>query len=655
MDKTSHKEPEKLSLSSPSLSEERKGQMNGNNQEILQKKDMKIYIDIAKQYVKGYLNCKEVQDLQAQIQSSSSERTQEQTMKLYLELGGLSFRKNQYNAALEAYHKFYEIKKKLGETDDSSSKLVLNRIVETEIILAKYEEARQTLDHHYQPSDLCLKENNNNEVIGTYENIISLLFCEGKSQEALDKVNEYLEYVKKENDIDKMKILEMKFFRVKLYTILSQTEKISETFEPLLEEFRNLTDCLNKASEKAEILNIIGFIYFVLGKYDKSLLYFEDSLKEALRSEDKQFLNVIHLLIRIGNIYSLNGDYPLACDFCLEACNMCEEVFGNTHPLAAVCFACIGTIYGRQCKFQEAEDYLQKSLAIRQSIFQTHHPLIADSYKRIGELYFYMTKYQQAHENYKTALDIYLECYQNNVFHYDIAYAYSDLGKVNFLRRQYVDAQIDFEKCLSVLKNLFGNDHPNVADTYGNISIIFGATRQLDRQLEYLLKVLDIQKRVLEKNHIKMGSTYQNLAHCYSEQGNYDKAIKKANKAIVIRKKAYGEVHPQVSDIYSRLGIIYKRKEDYREAMKYMMRSLKINLKFYPIENTRNFGMLSNLAFLYKKMKNFEEAKRYYRITKLIKQRAVENTNEHIYEVTKRATSLNEQDMTRLDINQNIF
>ena len=635
---------------------------NGNR--VLQfsgRENLKVFLDKAKNEIDEHLSCEQIKKLQEQLETKLKENNQpiNELQDLYLELGELCVKKNQYAEGLKMYKEYYKLK----TTQSSDSKLsnvpILNTIAKLNTYLNLLEDANKNLNE-----GLNILENDGGENgalnAEIYKNKALLLIQQGRYADALGNINQSLEYIEKLEDGTKnykFEVLETKFVKIRICAHLSLIKEMNKNFEAASQEFQEYKTQENRR-DIADILQIIGFVYFILGKYPEAEASYTSSLEECFKNPDRNFVAISNCLLRIGDLCRINGEFYTGVELCEGAFDIVSKIFGPEHPATATCHAYIGTNYTQQCNFDVGKYHLDEAFDIREKVLPVGHVDMADSYRRLGELSIYTTRHQDAFTNYQTALRIYNQCFSANSskspLHYLIATAHSDLARSQATLRKFTDAKSNLEKALDILKVLFDEVHPLVADNYGNMSVIYAAQNINNKQIEFLKKVKPLQKKIYGEGHFKIGTTYHGLANWHLSQQNYEKALKNMNKALRIRMRSFGAHHPMISDMYTGFGLIYKKKGDDREAIKYMMQSLQINLKFYEISNFRNYIILINLGALYQNVNHIEVSNDFYRTAKLLVKKSPREFE--VFSVfIKHMILLYEERIGRLKDDQNLF
>ena len=80
-------------------------------------------------------------------------------------------------------------------------------------------------------------------------------------------------------------------------------------------------------------------------------------------------------------------------------------------------------------------------------------------------------EYNQAKELHEKALIIFKQIFGED--HADVATSYSNLASVYYSLKEYTQAKELHEKVLTIRKNIFGGDHADVATSYNNLALVY--------------------------------------------------------------------------------------------------------------------------------------------------------------------------------------
>ncbi len=133
-------------------------------------------------------------------------------------------------------------------------------------------------------------------------------------------------------------------------------------------------------------------------------------------------------------------------------------------------------------------------------------------------------------------------------------------------------------KSLDIYKELLGEKHIRVAESYNSIGINYYYKGEYDNSLQYYFKSLKITKELLGEKHTLVASLYHNLGDVYNKKREYVTALEYYGKAAKIHKELLREKHKYIAMLYNDFGDVYKDKTDYHTALEYYQKALCGNL-----------------------------------------------------------------------------
>lgn len=208
------------------------------------------------------------------------------------------------------------------------------------------------------------------------------------------------------------------------------------------------------------------------------------------------------------------------------------------------------------------------------------------------------------------------------------------------------------EQSLAVFTNLYGQNHPLVADTLNNLALVY-KTQGKQKEAETLflqalsidtktqetqnksarllnnlanlyqeqsryqeaevlfLQALELDKQIYGSEHIEVATDLNNLALLYRIQGRYDEAEPLARRALALKEKKHGYEHPATAKNINNLAALYYEQERYDEAEPLYERALAIRMRIYESDHPEIANSLNNLALLYEKQGKFSQAETY--------------------------------------------
>ena len=239
--------------------------------------------------------------------------------------------------------------------------------------------------------------------------------------------------------------------------------------------------------------------------------------------------------------------------------------------------------------------------------------LVKANYFRVqGIVYSHLGQYNQAKEYHEQSLSITKEIYGEQ--HGDIATSYNNLGNVFWELHQYNQAKEYYEKSLSIRKNIYREQlHSDVAASYNNLGLVYRDLSQYDQAKEYHEKSLDIRKKIHGEHHGDVATSQNNLGTVCSALGEHEEAKKYYEKSLASRKAIYGEHHGDVAASYNNLGVVYRHLGDYDRAKEYHEKSLAIRKEIYGELHGDVAASYNNLGLVYRELGPRDRAEEYYK------------------------------------------
>lgn len=269
----------------------------------------------------------------------------------------------------------------------------------------------------------------------------------------------------------------------------------------------------------------------------------------------------------------------------------CQETYAQSvqDTIIASQYFSKGEVLLADRKQDSALVYFEKALtAYRLSNAQKR---VADCSDKIVEVHKANYNFDQAMQYAKRALDIRLKTFGDN--HPQVAESYNSIGHILKQQDQYEEAMEYYQKALTIQLDVFGDKDHRVADCYHNIGTVHHVLAQYDQAMEEYKKGLAIRINTFSEKHQKIADSYIDMGTTYYHLGKYKVALGYYQKALKIRTPVFGENSPEVAFCYNHMGNILDRLDQYDDALKYQEKAL--------ITMTEVFGEYHpNVALCYK-------------------------------------------------------
>ncbi|WP_027000384.1 CHAT domain-containing protein [Eisenibacter elegans] len=229
------------------------------------------------------------------------------------------------------------------------------------------------------------------------------------------------------------------------------------------------------------------------------------------------------------------------------------------------------------------EEVLQKTLeglALPAEVLSVAHPLRARLYVLQGAAYLYQARLTQAQESLHRAvklLDTLAESPQQTqalaeYYNYQALYFWSNANETQALEFH--------QKALALRRQLFGDDHPEVAGSYNNIGLLYAQSNPVEA-LHYYALALQIYKHHFVANHPQLANLYNNMGIICFGQGQYEAALDFFETSLELQEQRYGRRHPNIAFVLTWQGQIYGQQGDNIAARQLFDEALDIYQKSY--------------------------------------------------------------------------
>lgn len=348
-------------------------------------------------------------------------------------------------------------------------------------------------------------------------------------------------------------------------------------------------------------------IYFRFSAHDSGLIYLRKSLAIRQKELPPQDRNVSGSYHNLAAHYYIKENYDSALHYQLKAVSIDEQRLNPYHPDLATSFNLLSLIYQKHNEYTLAIFYQTNTLRIRAQIYEAYHPYLASTYNNIGNLYRDMGSFNRdigksdlANSYYdsailyqRKALPIYERSFSK--FHPEKANAYHNLALM-YRNLQKPDSSIIWEhKALEIRKKSNASLYPEFASSYNNLSLSYFVLGKRDSTLHYTRKLLEARRSVLEPSHKLLGTAHHNLASIYKGMREYDSAYIHMQKSVDIRKIALSPLDSTLKKTYEQLALIQYFWGDFDGGTESQHNCLRI---FEQLPKCNNQELAIHLKFL---------------------------------------------------------
>lgn len=240
-----------------------------------------------------------------------------------------------------------------------------------------------------------------------------------------------------------------------------------------------------------------------LGKYDNAIEHFLEAIKHY--TDEITDYSVWYLYNRLAFVYRKKSNYDEALKYynkTSEELSKKEYKNNNIRQLElATTMNDIGIVNLNKGNYAKALESYYKSLYIRENTPGAKDSDIAFSYHNIGTAYQKMGDYEKAKEYHEKALKIRREKLNYSDYQPDVSASFAHIGNDYLGMGDYENAKKQYDKALEIRLKLFGENHPQTAWIYSNISEWYEKQGKHCEAIEYIDKTIAIRRSCLGEEH----------------------------------------------------------------------------------------------------------------------------------------------------------
>jgi tetratricopeptide (TPR) repeat protein len=170
---------------------------------------------------------------------------------------------------------------------------------------------------------------------------------------------------------------------------------------------------------------------------------------------------------------------------------------------------------------------------------------------------------------------------------------------------QYSQAVSLAEEALELARQVWGEEHPNIATSLNNLAVLYKLQGSLAEVEPLYQEALAMRKRLFPTHHPDVATSLNNLAFLYKSQGRLAQAEPLLEEALAMSKRLLPGDHPDVAKGLNNLAILLAATSRYPEALELMKEATAIDNRLI----SQAFATSSErdrLAYLQLFRKNFE-------------------------------------------------
>jgi non-specific serine/threonine protein kinase/serine/threonine-protein kinase len=276
-----------------------------------------------------------------------------------------------------------------------------------------------------------------------------------------------------------------------------------------------------------------------------------------------------------------------------------QETLGSADPYEG---------QGRDITIAEALDAAVKRI---DESFENQREIEAAIKNTIGYTYCGLGRYDKAEPLLVSALAARREMFGNE--HLDVAESALNLGHLRRSQETYDVSENLFREALAIRRRLLGDEHLAVAEALDAIGGLFWQLGETGAAGSYYHEALEIRRRLLGDEHPEMAGSLNNLSLLYRDTGDYESSEKYMREALAIERELFGDEHPEVAGTLVNLATVLNAKGAYEAAEAPARESRALHLKLLGETHWLTGATLRVLADTLSGLGEYQESEQLYR------------------------------------------
>lgn len=151
-----------------------------------------------------------------------------------------------------------------------------------------------------------------------------------------------------------------------------------------------------------------------------------------------------------------------------------------------------------------------------------------------------------------------------------------DLGKVYWIKGDYVHSQSLQQSALAIYQRAYGEENPSVARALSEIGFSLHGAGDYAAAQPYFERALEMDRKTLGPDHVDTITVLERLAFNLQRAGDYARAKVLEEQALAAAERVLGPDHPLTGQALRVLGQVLVELGDYPAAFQYQSRALAI-------------------------------------------------------------------------------
>ena len=296
-------------------------------------------------------------------------------------------------------------------------------------------------------------------------------------------------------------------------------------------------------------------------RYDEA----RELLLEVLEREEARGENSHYTYNNIAQIENEVGNYDLAVDLQEKSIALGDEILERPHALIAVRLNNLASLLADVGRMDDALERYREALAMQYELYPGgDHPDVGNTLSNLGVLYGDLEDWQRALEHLENSRDVLTAALGPD--HQDLSTVYNNINLP--LRRlgRSKDSESALLEAIRINDLNEGPDSLSSAIYRNNLGMYYDSVNNLPKAKAQLQRALETLREIFGNDHPYVGVSLGNLAANELSQGNFQSAEKLSREALAV-SQANESPPPQTASLRYGLARALLRLDRLEESL----------------------------------------------------------------------------------------
>ncbi len=318
------------------------------------------------------------------------------------------------------------------------------------------------------------------------------------------------------------------------------------------------------------------------------------------------------LMDTIGKVYTNLGLYGDATAMLEDAVELRETLPGIPRQEYARSLYNLANAVVEQAEYDRAAPLYDRAQTILEEEGDELSPLHVDIVAARAELYYRTGEYALAEPLLNQVLQERLDLFGPE--HPSVADAMEEVGLNFFDQGKMAEAESRLRESLDLRWKILGREpHPDIAENLNNLALVLMISGDLEKSEKLYEQTLAMNRELYSGAHPLTAMAMSNLARAYGVRNKYDAAEALYLDALAMQRELLGEEHPAVGLLITNLASNYYDKGDIDTAIATAKEALEVQQATIGNEHPTTAITLRLLGKLYNTPGNRAKAEEYLR------------------------------------------